>query len=230
MRQNDRWDEVAGLVVRYRDAGRRRLRPGRSRDRLPAGPHPVGDRAARPGRARTAPSTRARPPASRASAPRSTAPAPSGSGHGVRIADEVADDGTLGPLAQRVRDEQVPLEIAPSSNVQTGAYPSLAEHPVDRLHRLGFAVTLNTDNRLMSGVSATSELADVATHVRLDLGRRPDRHRAALAAAAFLPRARPEAAARRRRPAGVRRAAGLTERDGCHPPLGNRRSDLALLT
>jgi adenosine deaminase len=47
--------------------------------------------------------------------------------------------------------------------VQTGAYPSLAAHPVDRLHRAGFAVTLNTDNRLMSGVSVTSEVADVAT-------------------------------------------------------------------
>ena len=66
------------------------------------------------------------------------------------------------------------LEIAPSSNVQTGAYPSLAEHPVDRLHRLGFAVTVNTDNRLMSGVSASSELGDVADDVRLVLGRRPD--------------------------------------------------------
>jgi adenosine deaminase len=83
-------------------------------------------------------------------------------GHGVRIADEVPADGPLGPLAQRVLDQQVPLEIAPTSNVQTGAYPSLAEHPVDRLHRLGFAVTLNTDNRLMSGVSVTSEFADVA--------------------------------------------------------------------
>jgi adenosine deaminase len=81
----------------------------------------------------------------------------------VRIADEVADDGALGPVAQRVRDEQVPLEIAPSSNVQTGAYPSLPEQPVDRLHKLGFAVTVNTDNRLMSGVSSTSELTDVAT-------------------------------------------------------------------
>jgi adenosine deaminase len=59
--------------------------------------------------------------------------------------------------------EAVPLEIAPSSNVQTGAYPSLAEHPVGLLHRLGFAVTVNTDNRLMSGVSATSELAAVAS-------------------------------------------------------------------
>jgi adenosine deaminase len=62
-----------------------------------------------------------------------------------------------------VLDEQVPLEVAPSSNVQTGAYASLAAHPVDRLHRLGFAVTVNTDNRLMSGVSVTSELTDVAT-------------------------------------------------------------------
>ena len=83
----------------------------------------------------------------------------------MRIADEVPTDGPLGPVAQRVLAEQVPLEVAPSSNVQTGAYPSLAEHPVDRLHRAGFAVTLNTDNRLMSGVSLTSELTDVAaTH------------------------------------------------------------------
>ena len=57
----------------------------------------------------------------------------------------------------------MPLELAPSSNVQTGAAPSLAAHPIDRLHRLGFAVTVNTDNRLMSGVSVSSELHDVAT-------------------------------------------------------------------
>jgi adenosine deaminase len=81
----------------------------------------------------------------------------------VRIADEVPPDGPLGPVAARVLEERVPLEVAPSSNVQTGAYRSLAEHPVDRLHRAGFTVTLNTDNRLMSGVSVTSELTDVAT-------------------------------------------------------------------
>ena len=86
-------------------------------------------------------------------------------------------------------DEQVPLEVAPSSNVQTGAYPSLAAHPVDRLHRLGFAVTLNTDNRLMSGVSVTSELADVATHVRLVVGRRRRRSPSARWPRAFLPEA-----------------------------------------
>jgi adenosine deaminase len=74
----------------------------------------------------------------------------------------VPADGPLGPVARRVLEEGVPLEVAPSSNVQTGAYPSLAAHPVGRLHGLGFTVTVNTDNRLMSGVSVTSELADVA--------------------------------------------------------------------
>ena len=62
-------------------------------------------------------------------------------------------------LASYVRDTRVPLELCPHSNVQTGAYPSLAGHPVDRLHRLGFAVTVNTDNRLMSDCTMSSEMA-----------------------------------------------------------------------
>jgi adenosine deaminase len=84
-------------------------------------------------------------------------------GHGVRIADdiEVRDDGTvsLGRLAAYVRDRRVPLEMCPTSNVHTGAVPSLAEHPIELLRRLRFRVTLNTDNRLMSGVTMTSEMA-----------------------------------------------------------------------
>jgi adenosine deaminase len=161
MRQADRWDEIAGLVVRYRDAGVVGFdlagpEAGFPPDRIPSAIGILdGARAHRTihaGEAADGDSIRAALDGAHAER----------LGHGVRIADEVAADGTLGPLAQRVRDEQVPLEIAPSSNVQTGAYPSLAEHPVDRLHRLGFAVTLNTDNRLMSGVSVTSEVAAVA--------------------------------------------------------------------
>jgi adenosine deaminase len=162
MRQADRWEEVAGLVVRYQDAGVCGFdlagpEIGFPPDRIPEG-IAILDRAGahrtiHAGEAAGIDSIRSALDGARAER----------LGHGVRIADEVAADGTLGPVAQRVRDEQVTLEIAPSSNVQTGAYPSLAEHPVERLHRLGFAVTLNTDNRLMSGVSATSELADVAT-------------------------------------------------------------------
>ncbi len=83
-------------------------------------------------------------------------------GHGVRIVDdiEVAADGTatLGRLAQYVRDLRIPLELCPSSNVQTGAASSIAEHPIGLLSRLRFRVTVNTDNRLMSGTSMTREM------------------------------------------------------------------------
>jgi adenosine deaminase len=79
-------------------------------------------------------------------------------GHGVRIVDDIAPDGTLGRLAQYVRDKRIPLEMCPSSNVQTGAAPSIAEHPIGLLRRLHFRVTVNTDNRLMSATSMTREM------------------------------------------------------------------------
>lgn len=83
-------------------------------------------------------------------------------GHGVRLADDVhtAPDGTwrLGHLAHWVRDRRIPLEVCPSSNVQTGAADSVAGHPVTRLLRAGFEVTVNTDNRLQSGTSLSREL------------------------------------------------------------------------
>jgi adenosine deaminase len=87
-------------------------------------------------------------------------------GHGVRILDDitVGDDGAvrLGRLASYVRDGRVPLELCPSSNVHTGAVRNLAEHPIGMLRRLGFRATINTDNRLMSGVSLSSETARCA--------------------------------------------------------------------
>ncbi|MGH3904198.1 MAG: adenosine deaminase [Pseudonocardiaceae bacterium] len=84
-------------------------------------------------------------------------------GHGVRIVDDivVAADGAvkIGRLAAYVRDKRIPLELCPSSNVQTGAAPSIAEHPFGLLADLRFRVTVNTDNRLMSGCTMSSELA-----------------------------------------------------------------------
>ncbi|MBA2265552.1 MAG: adenosine deaminase [Chloroflexi bacterium] len=86
-------------------------------------------------------------------------------GHGVRIVDDITvrPDGrvTLGRLASYVRDRRVPLEMCPTSNVHTGAATSLAEHPIDLLRRLRFRVTVNTDNRLMSGISLSSEFASL---------------------------------------------------------------------
>lgn len=98
-------------------------------------------------------------------------------GHGVRIAEDImvefdeddADDEdsdniglvTLGNLSSWIRDRGIALEICPSSNLQTGAIAAFGEgiesHPLDMLYQLGFNVTINTDNRLMSGVTLTDE-------------------------------------------------------------------------
>lgn len=83
-------------------------------------------------------------------------------GYGVRLVDDLAEPGGrvhLGRLAAHVRDAGIPLELCPSSNVQTGAAPSIAAHPFGLLAREGFRVTVNTDNRLMSGCTLTSEFA-----------------------------------------------------------------------
>jgi adenosine deaminase len=90
-------------------------------------------------------------------------------GHGVRIIDDISAAGQsleeqissaeMGRLAQYVRDKRIPLEMCPSSNIQTGAAASIAEHPIGLLRRLHFRVTVNTDNRLMSGTSMTREMA-----------------------------------------------------------------------
>jgi adenosine deaminase len=91
-------------------------------------------------------------------------------GHGVRIIEDVlltrtegdTDLVVLGPVAEWVHDRQIPLECSPSSNLQTGAFAELgdemSDHPIDILFDLGFMVTVNTDNRLMSGTTLTREL------------------------------------------------------------------------
>lgn len=87
-------------------------------------------------------------------------------GHGVRLIDDVTvhDDGTvtLGRLAAYVRDRRIPLELCPTSNVHTGVAPSLEKHPIALFRRLNFRTTINTDNRLMSGVTLSSEMARCA--------------------------------------------------------------------
>ncbi|MGD9702927.1 MAG: adenosine deaminase [Acidimicrobiia bacterium] len=82
-------------------------------------------------------------------------------GHGVRIIDDITGEPgqeRLGRLAAYVRDRRIPLELCPTSNVNTGVCGSIAEHPIGLLRRLRFRVTVNTDNRLMSDTSMTNEL------------------------------------------------------------------------
>ena len=101
-------------------------------------------------------------------------------GHGVRIAEdlEVEVSGqditvSMGRLSQWVKDRQIALETSPSSNIQTGAIAqwgnTMADHPFDLLYRLGFCVTVNTDNRLMSNTSLTKELFLLAETFGYDL-------------------------------------------------------------
>ena len=88
----------------------------------------------------------------------------------------IVDDIVVGPTARwrwparrYVRDLRIPLELCPSSNVQTGAAPSIAEHPIGLLSRLRFRVTVNTDNRLMSGTSMTREMLLLVRGLRMGL-------------------------------------------------------------
>jgi len=87
-------------------------------------------------------------------------------GHGIAIIEDIHQDERggelLGDFAAYVLNRQIPLEMCPSSNVQTGAVASVQQHPIDRLDRLGFRVTVNPDNRLMSATSLTREFALLA--------------------------------------------------------------------
>lgn len=86
-------------------------------------------------------------------------------GHGVRIVDDITGPPgreSLGPLAAYVRDRRIPLELCPTSNVNTGVVPTIADHPIGMLKRLRFRVTVNTDNRLMSDTSMTNEMVQLS--------------------------------------------------------------------
>jgi adenosine deaminase len=96
-------------------------------------------------------------------------------GHGVRIVDDITrrPDGTvvLGRLADYVRDRRVPLEMCPTSNVHTGASSGYADHPIGLLMDLRFRVTVNTDNRLMSGVRMSDEFLHLSETFGVGLDR-----------------------------------------------------------
>ncbi|WP_456283656.1 adenosine deaminase [Microbacterium sp. JZ101] len=119
-------------------------------------------------------------------------------GHGVAIARDlevVSREGEevlvqFGDLARWVRDREIPLELSPSSNLQTGAVAhwgsQIEDHPFDLLYQLGFCVTVNTDNRLMSRTSLTRELAILQAAFGYDLDD-IEQFQLNAAAASFLP-------------------------------------------
>jgi len=94
-------------------------------------------------------------------------------GHGVRLIEDVEfADGevtAMGSVAQSVLDTGLVLETCLTSNIHTGMYPDAASHPLGLLHRSGFDITINTDNRLMSGITPTDEFALAVEHHGFDV-------------------------------------------------------------
>ena len=78
-------------------------------------------------------------------------------GHGVRIIEDI-NSNKPGETAQKMIDQQIPLEICISSNIHTNMYKNYDSHPIVDLIDLGFNVYLNTDNRLMSNTSISKEI------------------------------------------------------------------------
>lgn len=119
-------------------------------------------------------------------------------GHGTRLIDDITlsdEVAELGAVARWVRDRRITVESCPSSNLQTGT-PSLAAHPFDRLFQLGFSMTVNTDNRLMSATSVSRELALLAAEFDYTLDE-VELLQLNAAEGAFLPVAEREALAER---------------------------------
>ena len=106
-------------------------------------------------------------------------------GHGVTLGQDP-------DLLRYFVDHQIPLEVCPTSNVQTDVVASYEAHPLAEYARAGVPVTINTDNRLFSHTTVTDEL--YLAHTRCGLTEEQTR-RAALAAFehAFLPYAEKKA-------------------------------------
>lgn len=97
-------------------------------------------------------------------------------GHGVRLADLLPGATPPGSTAVSTQEQAavlaevlasgVHLEVCPTSNVQTGAAPSIARHPIGALWRAGVSLSFHTDNRLISCVSHSQEAAGLLQQAR----------------------------------------------------------------
>jgi adenosine deaminase len=82
--------------------------------------------------------------------------------HGPGAIDDAA-------LCRELIDRGITLDLCPTSNWQAGIVPSIAAHPLARLHRLGVPVTLNTDDTTVSDISLSEEYARAVEAIGLSL-------------------------------------------------------------
>ncbi len=71
-------------------------------------------------------------------------------GHGIRVREDIA-------VMDFINRQQIPLEICPTSNLQTGALPRLSQHPLFPFYKIGIPVTINTDDPSISNTTLTDE-------------------------------------------------------------------------
>ena len=160
MRHNDRSMEIAELAIRWRDRGVAGFDIAGAEKGFPASNHKAAfDYLRREGLPFTIHAGEADGVASIQDALENCHAARIG--HGVRLADEIREN-ELTPFAREVRERGVHLEMAPTSNIQTGVVSDYASHPISAMKKLGFNVGINTDNRLMSGTSASKESFEIA--------------------------------------------------------------------
>jgi adenosine deaminase len=94
-------------------------------------------------------------------------------GHATRLIEDMkVKNGevlSMGTLAQYVLDKRIPLEICLTSNVHTGAVEKIEDHPFSIFYKYKFRCSLNTDDRLMSGITLTDEYQAAAETFGLTL-------------------------------------------------------------
>ncbi len=71
-------------------------------------------------------------------------------GHGVRAMEDLS-------VIDLLNKRQIPLEMCPTSNLQTGIIPKLGQHPLFAFYQIGIPVTINTDDPSISNTTLTDE-------------------------------------------------------------------------
>ena len=84
-------------------------------------------------------------------------------GHGVRVVEDPR-------VVAFLRDRGIAFEVCPTSNVQTGVCPSLADHPLRDMYDMGLLTTINTDDPSISGISLTDEYVGAVKYLGFTLG------------------------------------------------------------
>jgi adenosine deaminase len=72
--------------------------------------------------------------------------------HGVRAIEDPV-------VVRMLADRQIPLGVCPTSNLVLGVYPTIQDHPIERLRKAGVRVSVNTDDPALLGASLVGEYA-----------------------------------------------------------------------